>query len=237
MVDDHSDRPAPAARRSTGAVRTWRGSAAADARCGLVDVEHRQARRFAAGHRVDVDAWPNKVRLLPTTRPGVVLRHCQRRHRLGSTRGGRHRARRPRPRGQRHSGGHHRRRVIPVLGAGHLDRGATPAADRVRRDAQRGVLDPQVVRSAGKDPGRAGRWICRASTSPPWQRVSGAGRPMSTAPRSSPTSSTRRWRPTGPPSSWCRPTRICHASRLIDNPSKEQHADLHLHHDRIDTDR
>ena len=30
---------------------------------------------------------------------------------------------------------HHRRRLVPVLDAGDLDRGPTPAADRVRGDA------------------------------------------------------------------------------------------------------
>lgn len=69
--------------------------------------------------------------------------------------GGRSRPRGPGPRGQAPGGVPDRGRFLPVLGAGSVDRGAAGAARRVRRDAQRRVLDPEVLRRSGEDPGCA----------------------------------------------------------------------------------
>src|SRR5271157_2264753 len=50
-------------------------------------------------------------------------------------------------------------------------------------------------------------WTCPASTLPPSHQVSVVDRSTSTPQKSSPRSSTPRWRQTGPPSSWCGPNR------------------------------
>ena len=76
----------------------------------MVDVENRHARRFAVGHRIDVDDGPTTA--IPAQHPaGVVLRHCQRRYRLGVARGGWRRALGDRARGVK-------RHVLATIGDG-----------------------------------------------------------------------------------------------------------------------
>ena len=154
MVDDHSDRKVPAAPVRNGAVDLV-GVPAACPGCGVVDPGFGETRRIAVGDRVHIDDGPTTA-LDTHHSPGFLLRDRQRRNRLGIACRGWPCAGRPRPWSQAHGGGDHRRRVLPVLGAGDLHGGPTPATGCVRCHAQRGVLDSQVVRGARGNTRRSG---------------------------------------------------------------------------------
>ena len=154
MVDDHSDREVPAAPVRNGAVE-WSASAAPCPGCGVVDPGVGETRRITVGDRVHIDHGPTTA-ICAHHSPRFVLRHRQWRDRLGSARSRWPGTGRPCPRRQAHGGGDHRRRVLPVLGAGDVHGGPTPATGRVRRHAQRGVLDSQVVRGARGNTGCSG---------------------------------------------------------------------------------
>ena len=70
MVDDHSDRPAPGAPGASPQIESSTRVVTTDPGCGVVHVGHRQTRRFAGGHRVDVDDGPADCAGCPRTRPG-----------------------------------------------------------------------------------------------------------------------------------------------------------------------
>ena len=103
---------------------------------GLRRAEPGQAARFGHRERVDLHHGPAD-RVAAHGQERIVLRHGQRGDRLGRPGRGRRRAGGPGP--GRHPAGHRpdRRRLIPVLRAGPLDRRSAQAADRVRGDAQR----------------------------------------------------------------------------------------------------
>ena len=146
MVDDHIGRKVPAAPVAYLRGRLVGVPAAGPGR-GVVDPGIGQPRRLSVGDRIHLH--DGRTAALDTHHPpGFLLRHRQRRNRLGTARRGWPCTRRPRARRQTHRRGDHRRRLVPVLHPGDLDRRPTQATDRVRGDAQRGILDSQVVRSA-----------------------------------------------------------------------------------------
>ena len=151
MVDDHSDRNVPAAAVRDSAVDLV-GRPAAGPGCRVVDPGFGETRRIPVGDRVHIDDGPTTA--LDTQHSArFILRDRQWWNRLGTACRGWPGAGRPRPRRQAHGGGHHRRRVMPIFGAGALHGGPTPVTDCVRGHAQRGVLDSQVVRGARGDTG------------------------------------------------------------------------------------
>ena len=154
----HGRRPQrPQRARRAGPYRCGRsvGVPAPCPRCGVVDPGFGETRRLTVGDRVHLDDGPTTA-LDTHHSPGFLLCHRQRRNRLGTARRGRPCAGRPRAWCQTHGGGDHRRRIMPVFGAGHVHRGPTPATGGVRCHAQRGVLDSEVVRGARRNTRRSG---------------------------------------------------------------------------------
>ncbi len=154
MVDDHSDRSVPARQAPTSAVDVT-GSAPLEP-----DAVWETLRTVTPADSPLVtestSTMAQQLRFLPSTRPASFFATASGGigwglpAAVGVALGDRARG------VKRHVLCHHRRRVDPILGAGALHRRSTPATDRVRRDAQRRILDPEVVRGIGKDARRAG---------------------------------------------------------------------------------
>ena len=123
--------------------------------CSVVDPGIGETRRSPLVTE-STSTMAQQLRWIPSTRPGSFFATASGGIGWGAACSGWPGAGRPRPRRQAHGGRHHRRRVMPILRAGDLHGRPTPAADCVRGHAQRGVLDPQVVRGAREDTGCSG---------------------------------------------------------------------------------
>ena len=154
MIEKRSDRPAPPAPapRPSVAAETTPPLTPDAVWSTLADVK---PARFAGRDRIDLD-HRSAATVYPHHPFGWVLRNGQWRYRVGCSRRGRRRPGRSSTRCQAHRRRHHRRRVLPILGAGDLDCRPTPSAARVCGDAQWRILDPEVVRKIGEDARRAG---------------------------------------------------------------------------------
>ena len=168
MVDDHSDRPVPAAQAPTAAVDvTDSAPLAPDAVWSTLSTVKPADSPLVTE---STSTQTQQLRFLPSTRPGSFFATASGGIGWGVPGAVGVALWRPRPRRQAHRGRHHRRRVVPILRAGHLDRCPAPAAHRVRRDAQWRVFDPEIVCGTGEDTGGAG-----AGSARPRHRLPGSG--------------------------------------------------------------
>ncbi len=123
LIEDHSDRSVPPAPAASDAVDlTGSAPLTPDAVWStLSSVKHADWPLVTES----TSTLAQQVRFLPTTRPGAFYATPSGGIGWGVPAAGRHRAGGPRTGRQAHGGGHHRRRIIRILGAGHLHRGST----------------------------------------------------------------------------------------------------------------